>query len=176
MKHLLRLRFPDDAEPNKLAGLQLDTLHPVTLAVVVAGKPAMLEIKKAKQVQVDNGVNISYGYWQDLALETADALCATFGAEESIPEISAQVPPFATRDALYYLVVRLSRPVAPAPDLVPDFVLDVGDNQVRPVADQPAPDVPAPVSAPAPANTPAPSRPAPPPARTAPPPVNSQRR
>lgn len=135
MIHLLRLRWANEAEPNKLAGLDLDTLKPVTLSVVVGGEPALLDIRKSSSLAVEMPpMHATPGYWQDLVLQTADALCQTFDGEK-LQEITAQCPQYCTATTTYNLSVTLRRlPVAPLE--TPKTEIPTGENQVTPTAEK----------------------------------------
>ena len=159
MIHLLRLRFADPAEPNKLSGIELADLQPISLDCVVKGQPAVLDVALTAHNAVDTHPALcTPGYWQDQVLGTADQLAAVI--DDDTPELQSAAH-FVTQTHASTIALRLRR-VQPKP-LAP------------PAGDQSPGDVP-----PAPQQQPqqpaqAPQRPVPPPApRPAQPQVNNQ--
>lgn len=162
MIHLLRLRFADDTEPQKLSGLDLADLQPVSLDCVVKGQPAVLDVA----LQAHNAVEThpalcTPGYWQDQVLGTADQLAAVI--DDDTPELQSAAH-YVTQTHASTIALRLRRvqPKSPTPP-AGDQSQSQGEAPQAPQApQQPAP---------------APQRPVPPPApRPAQPQVSNQRR
>lgn len=157
MIHLLRLRFADDTEPQKLSGTELADLQPISLDCVVKGQPAVLDVAlKAHNAVETHPALCTPGYWQDQVLGTADQLAAVIDADT--PELQSAAH-YVTQTHASTIALRLRR-VQPKPPAPP-----AGDQS--PCDAPPAPQQPAL----------APQRPVPPPApRPAQPQVSNQRR
>lgn len=158
MIHLLRLRFADETEPNKLSGIELADLQPISLDCVVKGQPAVLDVAlQAHNAVETHPARCTPGYWQDQVLGTADQLAAVI--DDDTPELQSAAH-YVTQTHTSTIALRLRR-VQPAPPPPPPGDQSQGD--VPPVPpQQPAP---------------APQRPVAPPApRPAQPQVNNQRR
>lgn len=157
MIHLLRLRFADDTEPQKLSGIDLADLQPIALDCVVKGHPAVLDVAlKAHNAVETHPALCTPGYWQDQVLGTADQLAAVIDADT--PELQSAAH-YVTQTHASTIALRLRR-VRPEPPTPPAGDQSQGEAPQAP--QQPAP---------------APQRPVPPPApRPAQPQVNNQRR
>ena len=158
MIHLLRLRFADDTEPQKLSGIEPADLQPISLDCVVKGQPAVLDVAlKAHNAVETHPALCTPGYWQDQVLGTADQLAAVI--DDDTPELQSAAH-YVTQTHATTIALRLRR-VQPKPPTPP-----AGDQSQGEVPPQ-APQQPAS----------APQRPVPPPApRPAQPQVSNQRR
>ena len=156
MIHLLRLRFADPAEPNKLSGIELEHLEPTSLDCVVRGSACALDVTLKAYVSAESHPAMcTPGYWQDQVLLAADQLASVL---DDLPEIQSTAR-YVTPTAMAEIAVRLRR-------------VHQG-NQGNQQPDPPAGDTPQgnqqPIQPPVP-------RQAPPAPRPAQPQVNSQRR
>ena len=157
MIHLLRLRFAAETEPQKLSGIELADLQPISLDCVVKGQPAVLDVALQAHSAVETHPALcTPGYWQDQVLGTADQLAAVIDADT--PELQSAAH-YVTQTHASTIALRLRR-VQPKPPAPPAG--DQGPGDAPPAPQQPAP---------------APQRPVPPPApRPAQPQVSNQRR
>lgn len=159
MIHLLRLRFADPAEPNKLSGIELDALEPTSLDCVVRGYACALDVAPKAAVAVDSHPAMcTPGYWQDQVLAAADQLASVL---DDMAEIQSTAR-YVTQSHAYEIAVRLRR-------------VHQG-NQGNQVPDPPAGNDQAPQGNQQPAQVPPVPRQAPPAPRPQQPQVNQQRR
>ena len=153
MIHLLRLRFADDTEPQKLSGIELEHLEPTSIACVVRGYACALDVMlKAYITAESHPAMCTPGYWQDQVLLAADQLASVL---DDMPEIQSTAS-YVTPTAMAEIGVRLRR-------------VHQGNQQPDPPAGDPPQGNQQPIQPPAP-------RQAPPAPRPAQPQVNQQRR
>lgn len=106
MIHLLRLRFADDTEPQKLSGIELADLQPISLDCVVKGHPAALDVAPKAAVAVESHPAMcTPGYWQDQVLAAADQLASVL---DDMAEIQSTAR-YVTQSHAYEIAVRLRR-------------------------------------------------------------------
>ena len=159
MIHLLRLRFADPTEPNKLSGIELDHLEPTSLDCVVRCYTCALDVAlKAYVFAESHPAMCTPGYWQDQVLLAADQLASVL---DDMPEIQSTAR-FVSPTAMAEIAVRLRR-------------VHQG-NQGNQQPDPPAGNDQAPQGNQQPAQVPPVPRQAPPAPRPAQPQVNQQRR
>lgn len=154
MIHLLRLRFADELEPQKLSGIDLVDLQPIALDCMVKGHPAVLDVALKAHNAVDTHPALcTPGYWQDQVLGTADQLAAVIDADT--PELQSAAH-YVTQTHATTIALRLRRvqPKPPAPPAPPAGDQSQGDAPPAPLQQPaPAPQRPVPPPAPRPAQT-----------------------
>lgn len=106
MIHLLRLRFADPTEPNKLSGIELERLEPTSLDCVVRGYACALDVALKAYVSAESHPAMcTPGYWQDQVLLAADQLASVLDDMAEIQSTARFVSPTAMAE----IAVRLRR-------------------------------------------------------------------